>query len=438
MTPRRPRAVRQAPSMERQARSEERRAYSDRAARPAFTLIEVVLAMGLAFLVLSALYQVSTMQARFARQAAEDVRRPLLARTLLHRMAREIRSTLSPRGAANAPRTQALLALNLLPEQAKAAEPMGFIEPTLDLSAPVAVTTMLTSDLPPTVEIERFAILGTSNGIAILARNSPMDDVLPLVADKTSANDADRKDVPRISSCDQRPVLYLLRPLPYSRDKEERKLEPADQPESETTADGANVDEPIPRFGGILRQEILLPFTPGAMSEAKAQLEAQLPKLEGSNPDAEVKERVFNRSMVDTRLIAEEVSSLKLRYHDGTRWQTSWTDPARLPIAIEISLSFDPRAADPLWAESPSMTSGETSIEPIAPMTPTATGDSAIANPLRADGETGETEPLYPYRLLIALPQSDRFSEPRGARNEIPPSIPPSAPMSPLDEGPPP
>jgi len=117
--------------------------------------------------------------------------------------------------------------------------------------------------------------------------------------------------------------------------------------------------------------------------------------------------------------VTDRITALKFRYHNGRSWQDAWDKGDELPVAVEISLSFDPRAADPEYLTKyfeerrSTGASGEVpgalpSDENNSTLDVPPTEESA---PASAMGTEEEEPPLFPYRLVVALP---------GARHALP------------------
>ena len=159
--------------------------------RRGFTLLEVILAMGLSFFLMAALYQAIHLQSRFAEVAQSEIRRPLLARTLLHRLAEEIRSLPAPPGPLEAaPNARALLAQG----------------ETLETS-----TTETENALP---RVERFSLLGTSDRLLLRTVRPKIDaaDVLRSDEESRDASNLDRRRERPKAPGDLQVCFYLLKP----------------------------------------------------------------------------------------------------------------------------------------------------------------------------------------------------------------------------------
>jgi hypothetical protein len=213
-------------------------------------------------------------------------------------------------------------------------------------------------------------------------------------------------------------IYYLLRPLPEGLQRREAGGESASTLETEVDAETPEEERYEPYYGGLLRQVVHLPFSTPAHDDSFAQLRGELFLEEEGAGDGFVEdvptepsaaESVLDEKPMpprtETRLISDRVQSILFRYHDGSQWLPTWRDPRRLPVAVEIQLSFDPRASDPLFVKK--------YFEDRRPLTE---GEEGVA-PGRTPNEE-EEPPLYAYRLVVALPSAVRPAPMSAAEGE--------------------
>lgn len=396
--------------------------------RAGFTLLEVILAMSLSFFLLAALYQAIVMQAQYNDFAAAEIRETQTARTLLRRLAEEIRAiepplsitarplvptsprldTMGPPLDGNVPDQTNPLANPTAGEASSLASPFP-AEPSSPLFLPRAEQTrallhlgedetdggdFTTSFDPATLSgtetvvtnPERFSLLGTSNRILFLCRHDDSGDsvVEQFHVDPTKLAQSQPgmgMDSKQSSAGNMRQILYMLRPNP---ELENRELGMNQDPEAE---------EP-PTYRGLIRQEIKRPWSQESGIEARLQLEPFFQSEEERSQSAESlvtreeqsvekTDEILPTEYVQTRLLSEDVTAIKFRYHDGSMWLDAWDREDQLPAAIEIALSFQ------AWSEE----------------------DEELAEMMPIEGEEG-VEPFFPYRITICLPASGRLIRP--------------------------
>lgn len=387
-----------------------------RAARRGFTLLEMVLAMGLAFFLMGALYQAIDLQAKYAEVSERSSREPLLARAILHQIAREVREVYAPaardlRGAPAARRLLSLAAPTLDNTQAAMEMPLeAGLEPGgLDATLPSA---------------ERFALIGEPSRLVFMTRSGhPVEIVDPKApaADPLNEDAEATPTVPLASTesrqftSEQRQVLYCLKPIPVEKDK----------PVAEATDSPTDAEPDAPRFRGLIRQESTLPFAASAQREALDQLQKLVAPAEdetGQSPGAPTGglESEALIPTVETEVLAEEVTAIRFRYHDGSGWRNRWDRDAEPPVAIEIALSF----------------SDEARVEETLDLAPME--GELVPGPLPTELETPETttgvaeteefsEPTFPYRLVVAIPSARRPAKTLIVLEDAPADQPPGA-----------
>jgi hypothetical protein len=382
---------------------------------PGFTLVEVLASIALSMLLLAALYQAMNSHTRYSETASRRISAPQIARVLLHQIADELRSVAPPlepwQDPARARRLLDFGVVDLLNPDAAALSPTlnEEMSPRRDEPGPLGSAA------------ERFGLLGTSDRLLMLCRRgaSAESSIERYERDRSAALGASGEDERRLGPerwGDLRQVLYAPRPLPEALAARRAGLEVV-----QSDSIDAEEREFEPFFGGILRQEVSLVFSPDAQDEAFSQL---APHLFPESEELESPEEVLTASASEfggdeplpprttTAVIAPSVTAMRFRYHDGREWLGEWRRHDVLPRAVEISISFDPRAADPRWLAKYLEERGEAETS----------GEATPSTPLAGAASVEKIEaPLFPYRLVVALPAADRTPAPEFPPEEAPP-----------------
>jgi type II secretory pathway pseudopilin PulG len=389
----------------------------------AFTLVEIIATLGLTLFIMGALFQAILNQSRTNEVAGERLSESQVARSLLHRMAEELRQVQPPIERNPFPiRARTLLTYgdrdwsnrSTQEESNNTLGQMGEgVEPTDG------------EKLPEVDGPERWALLGTGDRLLFNTRAtadgpSPIDRYLAEKGEVSPSDDSSQ-EAKRIAASrwsDLRQVYYLARPLPEALKEKEPTAE-----QEVPAVDGQRPTNPI--FAGVIRQEVRLVFSNAAHEDSFHQLKDhlfakeddsfELPELpEPETVSLESEQAVPLPDRTQTEVLTEQISAIRFRYHNGSQWQANWSDPHRLPIAIEIHLSFDPRAADPEFL---------TEYLEEHPL-----GNAAEENTNSASPVADEEEPLFAYRLVVALPMADPIA-PAGndssSREQLPESVGP-------------
>lgn len=368
-----------------------------RSRRRGFTLLEVVLAMGLSFFLLAALYQSMVLQARFSEIAAKEVQEPLAARAILHQIAEELRAALVPPpvpdGALVPPASRANALLQFDPATPAGEEGSSLTE---------------RRELASSFGLERFALLGAPNRLVFLYR-APLPE-------EEGASELDLGTPPPDPLRQARPesalrqVFYLPRPVRRQDDQED--------------LDAGTESESIgPKFDGLLRQVVVNPFAMDALIEAKEQLREHLATKDeeaGSDapaptpPPGVLAGNEPSKPNVETKVLAPGLRAIRFRYHDGAFWRTTWDRTDAIPVAVEISIGFEDAAAEAPFGEVPlESTEPPRSEEPFA--------ESVL-------GSRDETAGLpAPYRLVVHLAAAGRAKPPLASPLASPLGPPPEA-----------
>lgn len=446
-----------------------------------FTLIEVIAGLAIVFFLMGALMQAIADQDKYNEVATRRMSESQIARTLLHQIADELRAVMPPllkgkdpgrarfllgMGDHEKERRESLGGANSFDRPPSADEPVPpFEEIPVEQPFPELPQSAGRDDLPPD-GAERFGLLGTSNRLIMMVRRgsdqkSPLDlyreEEAGLTTDAAAGGEEQEKRRGPERWGDQQQVYYLLRPLPDALEKQKKISEGEMMEELEVPSVG-DEERVEPYYGGVLRQQIRVPFSHWAQDEAKFQLEGQvlpkndqaeefrLPELDLPTID-EGKDEIPLPPQINTDLVTDRITALKFRYHNGRSWQDAWDKPDELPVAVEISLSFDPRAADPEYltkyfeerrstSAGGGLPGGLPSQENSSSLDLPQTEETA---PAAAIGTEEEEPPLFPYRLVVALPGA-KHALPVVASNENQAGNPPGdfgEPPAPPGGGPP-
>lgn len=295
-----------------------------------FTLIEVILAIGLMTVLFGVLYQTLSTHVRVQDQTTAEVKRMLRARSLLHRIAEELRSIVPVVVATPGdPASQARPLLDI----GSTGLPAGF---------PSAADTSGPADAAIVKPADAFGLLGRSDRLMMRTWVN--------VTPRTRISQTDLTLSPEMSAGleDPRPrsalrqVIYALK-----RPKQTKPAvseEPAPTPDGDTLA----IEKPAPLPGLLIRQELLFPDAVAAAMEARAELQRQFAEeAESANPTSAVEPQAAlptglpeNVEIVRSQTLADDAVDLRFRYHNGISWVDRWDDALQLPVAVEIAIRF--------------------------------------------------------------------------------------------------
>ncbi len=362
--------------------------------RRGFSLVEVIATLGLTLFIMGALFQALLNQSKTNEVAGERMSEAQIARSILYRLADELRRVQPPTIPGVEPaRARKLLAFGQRDWLSDETE-----------TAPQTNASEEDEGIPEVDGAERFALVGTVDRILFLTHagleaTSPIDRYLAEKGESAQTLTAGNREEKRIEPnrwSDLRQVYYLARPLPEALEEENQQAAPA-----EPGLDGEIQTTPV--FAGVIRQEVKLVFSNDAQRDSFMQLrdhlfakkdEPELPEFEMPEMESIASEEneVPLPDRIQTQVLSERVSAIRFRYHDGQTWQSSWGDPNRLPIAVEIHLSFDPRGADPEFLRE------YIEEHPLG-------GDGTET--VSATDQESTQEPLFAYRLVVALPMAE-------------------------------
>jgi prepilin-type N-terminal cleavage/methylation domain-containing protein len=308
--------------------------------RDGFTLIEVLLSLGLAALVLAALATAVDVQLRCVQTGRTHVEEAQLARALLHRIGDDLRNA---------------AVINPIESDKIMAGSSGATEDSRSTAGDGELTNSTTFDEAEMVDFESssgtedeyvLGLYGESNWMQVdVCRNPRLDqyDYETLSSGSDSLED-------RVSAV--KTVYYSL------------------GSETGTTSAGGEYR------GGLIRREIDRAVTRWA-------------------------EESGTLSQVDLEIepIAPEVTDIEFHYHDGTEWVDTWDSSAMgsLPIAVHIAIAIMPREQYNQFMQdwSNQSATSEQAVNFIYSLTvalPVAEGDVSDEETMDETGEAGEAE----------------------------------------------
>ena len=281
--------------------------------RAAFTLLELVLALGIGLLILYALYLAISVQLRFAESGRAAVEQATLARSLTARIASDIApsvGTPDPGRYHSSGQGQSGASGSGTPTMGTTTPTMGSTTPTMgSTTRPTSTTTPTTGTTTPTMGSTTPSTGGTTPSTGSTDMSGTTDPnvdssgvpVQALFGDATSLR------------------LYVSRVPP--------SLTGAPTPDNGfVKSDQRVIEYWLTDKGGLARQEIpIVTATPD-----------DIPWARGTGEEGKY-------------VIAPEVTRVEFRYFDGTDWQDTWDStalgednktPMGPPLAIEIMLEI--------------------------------------------------------------------------------------------------
>lgn len=274
-------------------------------ARHGFTLLELIIALSLCLLLMSAVYGALQLYWRLQSTGQEQVERAQIARAILRRMTIDVGSVVF-----QAPEAE---------ETEEGTSSGSTVETSEDTgtSGSSATGASETAEEETTIEVEDASSAYVSSSMGIVGDSQTL--VLHIsrpTRDLTYATLAEVQDL-RSRSSDIRSVSYFL-----------------------ASPGGAGL------AGAV---------TPAAVVDRKANAyvaaDSGLARLEGDRMAIEFADLSLDYEALGSaaQIVAPEVVSLTFRYFDGTAWLESWDSTAagRLPQAIEVTLGIAWMAAPP-------------------------------------------------------------------------------------------
>ncbi len=360
---------------------------SRRTGRRGFTLLEVLLAMGLSVTLLLALWTLFDIYSNLFTMGQTKTENAQLARALLKQVADDLHSAIQdpiPGAAGEKKRT----------------------------STP----------------LRRFVLDGSSNRLRL-----DVLQVTPLQGNPEPVSDSEQ-----LAQEPSAARVPELRTISYTF----RDPGAAPEPSEETEGAESDVESDVENLPGLVRREVDFetPSDPEAESESEADsMAAELAGASGILEDETAAEGAsvpgatgaLGPEAVDASITwVPEVVKIGFRYFDGNGWTSQWNSLSRksLPVAVEVTLQLGTPA--PRDETSPAMEPGEPAEAAEAPEAGEAGLDGQLAGELA--GELA-TEPAGPtYRLVVDVPGSPKHEAPkkvepvaqRPARRVVPRPVP--------------
>lgn len=271
------------------------RQFAQRTGRRGFTLLEVLLSLGLSVLLLAAIGMAVDFHLRLLNTGRAEVEQAQLARAILRRIADDLRNALQYTPAATASSSSS-------DSSSGTSDTSGTTEGTMtessdELSLDDQQTTDRTSNLAQATSLPTLpGVYGNDHELQIdVSRVPRLDQMQAMLAREIeSGQTSGGAVVPAGEVGDLRTVLYF-------------------------TENGSSGRMPLGGGAGLLRRE---------MDRASAALAMQ----QGETTEIQGREEP----------IAPEVQAIEFRYFDGTEWVETWdtTDRSGLPMAVHITLSL--------------------------------------------------------------------------------------------------
>jgi type II secretory pathway pseudopilin PulG len=262
------------------------RSHSAGAGRRAFTLVEVVLALGLSVALLAAVYSALDLYRQFTTASQTEIDRAQLARSILRMIERDIRSCVY----VSSDQESASIS--------SASGDGGFSGgDSSDTGSNSDSDALVTVDPVEGLSTNTTGLMGDSQTLIMNVSRPSRDAIVPLVSESESG---------AVTQSDQKTVAYFLA-APNQAGLE-------DAVGDEFAIDGPDSPTAHER-GGLARRETNA--------------------LQSQFADSEM-------STVQTRILSSEIDSLQFRYFDGFDLLEQWsgTSSAGLPTAIEVTIGF--------------------------------------------------------------------------------------------------
>lgn len=288
--------------------------------RAGFTLLELLLALGLTVTLLTAVYAALELHWRSSTLGQVEAERAQIARALLTRMSSDIRSVVYRAPAAGTSSSSSSDSTD---------------SSTTDSSGSDSASTETTTS--------------TDNGGS--------DDTSTLLPGFDDPADAYAADTTGLYGDSRTLVLHVLRP-----ERPGRTL-PDGSVTTSTGADRRTVAWFVADGQGVLQQlaTVLLPASSTRANQSLSSLSNQgLVRLSGDRLTLNQAEQQAElaAAMSQAEALAQEIESVSFEYHDGAEWVTDWDSEVAggLPYAIGLTITFRPPEypAGSIFARQPS------------------------------------------------------------------------------------
>jgi hypothetical protein len=292
-----------------QSMREGRRPAGRRRSRAAFTLIEVILAVGLSTLLILCIASAIDLYRRMTTAATDDMSETRLVRAVFAKLEVDLRDVVPPQPIAATATTTAGSSSSSSSSGSSSGSKSGSSSGSSSSSSSSSSSTQSAQGTDPLQYVYSRSVFGLYGDANSLVLNTLTPHPLPLAAQQqTGAQSSSQTSSAGPSQIagvhgDMKVVAYFVLGGPQS---------------------------PILAAGGS-----------GQMTPDGKEITAGLARVEGERTAIGYAIETGSTSSVRARVVAPEIESIGFRYFDGTTWQTSWSGATlqSLPQAVEITIS---------------------------------------------------------------------------------------------------
>jgi hypothetical protein len=293
-----------------QSMREGRRPAGRRRSRAAFTLIEVILAVGLSTLLILCIASAIDLYRRMTTAATDDMSETRLVRAVFAKLEVDLRDVVPPQPiAATATTTAGSSSSSSSSGSSSSGSKSGSSSGSSSSSSSSSSSTQSAQGTDPLQYVYSRSVFGLYGDANSLVLNTLTPHPLPLAAQQQtgaqSASQTSNAGPSQIAGVhgDMKVVAYFVLGGPQS---------------------------PILAAGGS-----------GQMTPDGKEITAGLARVEGERTAIGYAIETGSTSSLRARVVAPEIESIGFRYFDGTTWQTSWSGATlqSLPQAVEITIS---------------------------------------------------------------------------------------------------
>jgi len=286
-----------------------RRPAGRRRGRAAFTLIEVILAVGLSTLLILCIASAIDLYRRMTTAATDDMSETRLVRAVFAKLEVDLRDVVPPQPIAATATTTAGSSSSSSSSGSSSGSKSGSSSGSSSSSSSSSSSTQSAQGTDPLQYVYSRSVFGLYGDANSLVLNTLTPHPLPLAAQQqTGAQSASQTSSAGPSQIagvhgDMKVVAYFVLGGPQS---------------------------PILAAGGS-----------GQMTPDGKEITAGLARVEGERTAIGYAIETGSTSSLRARVVAPEIESIGFRYFDGTTWQASWSGATlqSLPQAVEITIS---------------------------------------------------------------------------------------------------
>jgi hypothetical protein len=288
---------------------EGRRPAGRRRSRAAFTLIEVILAVGLSTLLILCIASAIDLYRRMTTAATDDMSETRLVRAVFAKLEVDLRDVVPPQPIAATATTTAGSSSSSSSSGSSSGSKSGSSSGSSSSSSSSSSSTQSAQGTDPLQYVYSRSVFGLYGDANSLVLNTLTPHPLPLAAQQqTGAQSSSQTSSAGPSQIagvhgDMKVVAYFVLGGPQS---------------------------PILAAGGS-----------GQMTPDGKEITAGLARVEGERTAIGYAIETGSTSSLRARVVAPEIESIGFRYFDGTTWQTSWSGATlqSQPQAVEITIS---------------------------------------------------------------------------------------------------